>query len=313
MQQTLLDDIINTVNELVFRAINAIESGFAHASPESIGFRSPPAADPLSEDDTRDALLEQKQTEIDSGIVKLESLLNAIVDKDFDKFEIYTLRNILAVGHEEDGDLAKWVRLEHYHDLKLDVVGESGETGSGVTPEELQMQRRKVQETAKLNAMLKAEEARNATVLEQLHSLLGQETRQEGAPPQQVSPFGFLATSEYTSTASHPLTQNLQHAASQLPVLRELLGRLKSSLATLPSARQARQDGGSVEAKRSEYIDAQSRRALQRRGLEAGSSELNIASAGRRIGTDELRGLESVVQALGGADRRAGKGDEMGE
>lgn len=39
--QTLLDDIINTANELVFRAINAIGSCFGHSSAESLGFRLP--------------------------------------------------------------------------------------------------------------------------------------------------------------------------------------------------------------------------------------------------------------------------------
>jgi len=198
------------------------------------------------------------------------------------------------------------VRLEHYRDLKLDGNSEAG----AVNPEDLQMQRRKVQETAKLNAMLKAEEARNAAILEQLHGLLGSDTKQKSSQAREESPFRFLATSQHTSTTSQPLTQNLQYAASQLPALRELLGQLKTSLG---SARQVQQDQDSVEAKRSGYIDAQSRRALQRRGVEVNSTEQSSANAGRRIAPDELKGLESVVQALGGADRRRGNEDETEE
>ena len=41
---------------------------------------------------------------------QLETLLEATVDKTFDKFEIYTLRNILTVPDE----LAPWMRLSHY-------------------------------------------------------------------------------------------------------------------------------------------------------------------------------------------------------
>ena len=41
---------------------------------------------------------------------QLETLLEATVDKTFDKFEIYTLRNILTVPDE----LAGWMRLGHY-------------------------------------------------------------------------------------------------------------------------------------------------------------------------------------------------------
>lgn len=41
---------------------------------------------------------------------QLETLLEATVDKTFDKFEIYTLRNILTVSE----NLAPWMRLGHY-------------------------------------------------------------------------------------------------------------------------------------------------------------------------------------------------------
>ena len=41
---------------------------------------------------------------------RLETLLESTVDKTFDKFEIYVLRNILTVDEEVGG----WVRLGHY-------------------------------------------------------------------------------------------------------------------------------------------------------------------------------------------------------
>jgi kinetochore protein Mis12/MTW1 len=37
-------------------------------------------------------------------------LLESTVDKNFDRFEIYVLRNILSVPE----DLAPWIRLSHY-------------------------------------------------------------------------------------------------------------------------------------------------------------------------------------------------------
>jgi kinetochore protein Mis12/MTW1 len=252
-------------------------------------------------------LLERKQTEIDTGIIQLESLLNNIVDKDFDKFEIYTLRNILAVGHEEES-LARWVRLEHYKNLELDS------STTTITPEELLQQRRKVQETAKLNAMLKAEEARNQTVIAQLHTLTGQQPNNPQQPSeptdQTCSPFSFLTSSPHTSATTQPLSQNLQYAIAQLPALRELLAQLKASLQSLPAARQTRLDENSLEAKRRGYINTQSRRALNKRGVVAsGLGGEAVAGAGRRVAAEEVQGLESVVQALGGA----GKSDDMGK
>lgn len=274
----MLDDIINTVNELVFRAINAIEEGLNNAPPETLGFKSTDGAN----------VHEQKQNEIDGGIVQLESLLNATVDKDFDKFEIYTLRNILAVGHEEE-DLAPWVQLEHYKGLDLDAAGQN----DGLSVEDVQLRRKKLQETAKLNAMLKAEEARNAAVLTQLHGLVG------GAE----SPFAFLTQSQQTSTSANaqPLNQNTQYALSQLPALRQLLQQLKDSLQTLPNARHAKDDENSTDARRRRYIESQSRRALGRRGIEPENGDALAASSGRKVARDEVEGMEAVVQALGGA------------
>lgn len=271
----------------MFRAINAIEEGLDNAPPESLGFR--PSSDSAN-------IHEQKQNEIDGGIVQLESLLNATVDKDFDKFEIYTLRNILAVGHDEE-NLAPWVRLEHYQGLDLDAAGGD----SGLSVEEVQMRRRKLQETAKLNAMLKAEEARNAAVLAQLQSLVSGDAGQEG----QDSPFAFLLNSQHTSTSSstQPLYQNTQYALSQLPALRQLLQQLKDSLQTLPNARHAREDPDSTDAKRRRYIESQSRQALGRRGVEAENGEALAASSGRKIARDEVEGMEAVVQALGGVQQ----------
>lgn len=299
MAQTLLDDIINTVNELVFRAVNAVEEGLNNAAPESLGFEaSDPNASPESRKDT---IQEAKQNEIDNGIVQLESLLNATVDKDFDKFEIYTLRNILAVGHDEE-QLAGWVQLDHYKNLDFANAADTP------TPEQVQLQRRKLHETTKLNTMLKAEEARNVAVLEQLRGLLGSNSK----PDLSNSPFAFLTSSQNSakSTNGQPLNQNVQYALSQLPALRQHLAQLKQSLQTLPNARHREEDENSVEAKRAHYIDSQSRRALERRGVEPDSSSSVAAGIGRRVGKEEVEGIEAVRQALGGADRARRRADD---
>jgi kinetochore protein Mis12/MTW1 len=193
------------------------------------------------------------------------------------------------------------VRLEHYRNLELDS------SASTLTPEELLQQRRKVQETAKLNAMLKAEEARNQAVIAQLQSLVGgQPSTTSQAPGADAaanpSPFSFLTTSPHTSTTTQPLSQNLQYAIAQLPALRVLLAQLKTSLSSLPAARQVRLDENSMEAKRRGYINAQSRRAIEKRGVDVGGQGSEVGR-GRRVAAEEVQGLESVVQAMGGADR----------
>ena len=49
---------------------------------------------------------------------KLETLLQSTVDKNFDKLEIFVLRNILSV----DEELAPWVQLSHYEVGSLRVL-----------------------------------------------------------------------------------------------------------------------------------------------------------------------------------------------
>ncbi|EMF15690.1 uncharacterized protein SEPMUDRAFT_161817 [Sphaerulina musiva SO2202] len=290
---TLLDDIINTVNELVFRAVNAIEEGFGGTTAEQLGFQldRDTAASLPNSDARRDALAELKQNEVDNGIVKLESLLNATVDKDFDKFEIYTLRNILAVGHRED-DLANWVRLDHYKGI--DVVAAEDVP----SPEAVELQRKRLHETAKLNIMLKAEEAKNAVILQQLSALIGTEPKQDADATD--APFAFLKAA---AGQSKHLEQDTQNALSQIPAVQQLLAQLKEAMQTIPAVKNGRYDDeDSAEGRRRRYLENQSRRALERKGIDLDSSAGTSLAAGRKIGRDEIEGIESVVQALGGAE-----------
>ena len=280
------------VNELVFRAVNAIEDGFSGYPSEHLGFQlSKAQAATLASDEARQEVLDElKQVEVDNGIVQLETLLNATVDKDFDKFEIYTLRNILAVGHDEE-NLAGWVRLDHYQGVDAVRAEEVPR------PEDVQMQRRKLHETAKLNVLLKAEEAKNAAILSQLSSLIGDaETSDDNAP----AVLSFLKPTIPDARPSQHLSQDTQYALSQLPALQRLLSQLKEAMKTLPKARRMRyEDEDSVEARRRRYLHTQSLRALEKRGVDVDSSAGAAAAAvGRKMGRDEIEGIETVVQAL---------------
>lgn len=129
--QSLIDEIINAVNTIIYRAIDAIETGLFSIPPRNLGFVGgpsnakkssaigraiPPQADADEgngqkvEDYSEEGAEEAKKEEIENGLHALETLLEATVDKTFDKFEIYTLRNILTVPD----DLAPWMRLAHY-------------------------------------------------------------------------------------------------------------------------------------------------------------------------------------------------------
>ena len=107
-RQSLIDDIINTVNTIVYRAIEAIENGLFSIPPQQLGYS--PDSNTSVATSIPDVDHPESKDEIENGVHQLETLLEATVDKTFDKFEIYALRNILTVPD----DLAPWMRLGHY-------------------------------------------------------------------------------------------------------------------------------------------------------------------------------------------------------
>lgn len=117
--QTLIDDIINTVNELVYRAVTAVETGLNNTPATALGFRKSDGTDNTPDtsilsqseyDENGESNFPEKRAEIENGVHKLETLLESSVDRNFDKFEIYLLRNILSVK----AGLEKWVVLDHH-------------------------------------------------------------------------------------------------------------------------------------------------------------------------------------------------------
>ena len=127
MAQSLIDDIINAVNTIIYQAIEALENGLLQIPPRSLGFARDHSSTTISVPDADgDGNTEYPEAtaEIENGVHQLETLLESTVDKSFDKFEIYTLRNILTI----QDDLAPWMRLGHYevrfttHSLHLPFI-----------------------------------------------------------------------------------------------------------------------------------------------------------------------------------------------
>ena len=88
-----------------------MESGLLNTPPERLGFSHDGSGPSIAEtDEDGNIVYPEAKLEIENGLHQLETLLEANVDKAFDKFEIYVLRNILTVP----GDLLSWVRLKHY-------------------------------------------------------------------------------------------------------------------------------------------------------------------------------------------------------
>ncbi|RYO81277.1 hypothetical protein DL764_009786 [Monosporascus ibericus] len=203
---SLIDDIINSVNILAERALNSVEQGLLNAPPSALGFKAN-----NKQQQPRDAAAgeatdpaEAAKDEIEAGTHQLETLLCASIDRNFDKFEIYVLRNILCV---RPADVRDWIRLSHYEGLDFsspaatsviagtasaaaagddataaDKDREMKENGDGgiatmnpdvPTLEGINRLRRKLRESMRLNALLTAEHARNERLLRDLRRLVG--------------------------------------------------------------------------------------------------------------------------------------------
>lgn len=278
--------------------------------------------------------------EIEEGVLKLETLMENAVDKNFDKLEIWTLRNVLCLPRGEE-ELARWVRLGHY-----DGVADTKSKGEGEwTPEKLYTLRRKLVETQKLHSALLAEKRRNETIIEQLRALLQpaspQMKRESTSPGRSEAQtnggaFAFLTHADgakqlgitslpqsqngapngaaaNAATPATPLTTHTSFTASQLPYLRQLLANLKPHLAStaLPTNTQS-SESDETSRERKLYLESQSKRILEKRGVDTREG-VEGAVEGARVRADEVRGLEGIVEALGrgGAKKEGADGEAM--
>lgn len=203
-----------------------METSLLNAPPASLGFGKPASTsntkskrkrkqpDPPPEDAgpplSQEEIDDLAQKEIASGTHQLETLLCTSIDRNFDKFEIYVMRNILCV-QPEDRD---WMRLGHYEGLNFDNLpasvlpnahvrrrqpeGDEMDIDSAQPQQEEQQQqeetednpdiptldsvtrlRRRLQASQKLNTMLLAEKTRNASLLTELRAIAGRAQQQQ--------------------------------------------------------------------------------------------------------------------------------------
>ncbi|KAL8347361.1 hypothetical protein RB601_003159 [Gaeumannomyces tritici] len=132
---SLLDDIINSINILAEQALNGVEKALLGTKPASLGFRDqqppPPAKSkraPLPPPPAATAE-EAHRHEIENGTHQLETLLCASIDRNFDIFELYVMRNILTVRP----DHRDWIRLSHYEGLDFAAAARSRKGAVGGT------------------------------------------------------------------------------------------------------------------------------------------------------------------------------------
>ncbi|KAJ8065556.1 hypothetical protein OCU04_006235 [Sclerotinia nivalis] len=323
----VIDDIINSINLLAFRAIDALEKGLLAAPPASIGFTS---TSTLSADD----VATQCQHEIEYGVYKLETLLNAKIDKNFDKMEIYLLRNVFAVP----ADVRDWIRLSHYEGLDFRGVEENGAGANGApTSETVTLQRKRLRETMKLNAVLRAEKERNEKTIAALKGIIspiasptkknvkaedGTEMDVDVEDDERASLAFLQKKGNLTKDGKHPIATTTEFALTQLPALRQLLDNLGPRLKELSEGDgmdgMVGEQEKSWRRERLEFIEKETRRHLENvRGLELGSQgevrDGEWQGEGRKLGNGEVEDLERVVGMVESHAAPPGDEDAMDE
>ncbi|KAF2034100.1 Mis12 domain-containing protein [Setomelanomma holmii] len=324
---SLIDDIINAINEVLYRCTDSFETGLLAADPALLGFADlygKEGRTPERDEDGNDVYPEAR-LEIEEGVLKLETLMENAVDKNFDRLEIWTLRNVLCIGSgagRGEEELVKWVRLGHYENLQ------APSKDSKLDPEVLFNLRRKLVETQKLNAALEAEKNRNEAQIAKLRALLQpaiapkREPRNSTSPAKATNgtengaPFAFLThtpaaqalgvqplpQASVASTAAPesrtPLTTHTSFTTSQLPYLRQLLSSLKPHLPTTALPTSTNKNSDELSRERKVYLESQSKRILEKRGVDT-KDGVEGAWEGRRPGAEEVRGLEALAQGLG--------------
>ncbi|KAI9782150.1 MAG: hypothetical protein M1816_001984 [Peltula sp. TS41687] len=344
---SLVDDIINSINALLYRAVSAVEAGLLNAPATSLGFKPLPAPrhqqrqrqPPVAEDNDAEELpvptngwSAEARLEIENGVHQLETLLEATVDKDFDKLEIYVLRNVLSVPDE----IAGWVRLGHYENLDFSSPLPADADADAPTIESLTRQRRKLEETRKLQRALLRESKRNAALVAQLRALLpssssssssssstahrldaAEEETRLRQQQEASAPFDFLTAHPIAQALSfgsgsndggagaggdaenrRPLTTTTAFVTSQIPALRALVGLLRPKLDSLVAGSSSGQSGRDIKVKaedeRALYVEMQTRRHLTgTRGLEL--DEHGAVKSSNGGGDDEVGGGKRVV------------------
>ncbi|KAI9668539.1 MAG: hypothetical protein M1831_000978 [Alyxoria varia] len=393
---TLIDDIINTVNELVYRAVTAVEDGLTAANPTSLGFtpsqqaatnspiRQEPGQEPgtpsphspqkhtissaakskqAQADKERERELQERQTardaavagreegeaeegqqeysqvrvEIENGVHQLETLLEANLDKNFDRLEIFLLRNVLSVPEE----LVGWnLDFNAANATLVTPETKSNDQPNPPSASDLVTLRRKLHQTQKLHAALAAESARNKALITQLrrilspssasHSSVSQleksssETHQQQAASTRQPNLSFLTNSSSltalrsstlqptdqprrssakTAESQAPLTDSTRTLVKRdLPKLRALLTQLREAQVAGATRRAPARSGTEVE--RQEYIEGVVGRAVGEVKEEAdaggdGSKPPTVAGARERVGKDEIGAIEGIAARLG--------------
>ena len=111
--------MINAVNELLYKSVEAVDTFLCNQPPGNLGFVQPKGTIPETDGDGNVIMSLEEEQEIQKGVHQLQTLFESAVDNAFDRFELFALRNIFYVKPE----LVGWFRLAHHKVRILVLLG----------------------------------------------------------------------------------------------------------------------------------------------------------------------------------------------
>lgn len=171
---TLIDHVINAVNHVLDNCIAALDKYLDEMRIERekqvLKNRNSDndvlVNSSLGKDNSDYIDLNKFLEEIISGSAKLETLLNSQIDKNFDKFELYTLRNILTIPKDlvEEG----WIKLKHHEGVDFSIIHNDYNNESKKLDSQIKQLMRDISLELKLRKILKLQLIKANKILKSL-------------------------------------------------------------------------------------------------------------------------------------------------
>ncbi|EPS39029.1 hypothetical protein H072_7197 [Dactylellina haptotyla CBS 200.50] len=289
----VVDDIINAANESVYGTVQQLENYLRSSGPSALGYVADGSIAETDEDGG-EIFDDASMNEMQQGLHMLEMLMESKVDKAYDQFEVYVLRNIFSVPQ----DIRDWMRLRHHDNINL-IRSTSIDPTKDATPESLAHIRRQLQETTAMYRFLRADVSRNDKIIKSLHNLLN-------PSPTNDSPLAFLLAPNKATQSIKSFGEDTEFAAVQVKELHRVVAELKKQAADV----FGESDDGAMDMEppapgglrekqwnRALYVEKMSRRHLEKaRGLSL-TDEGALKSGGDLLGE---RKSEADVTALEG-------------
>ncbi|KAF3926210.1 hypothetical protein ABW21_db0208882 [Orbilia brochopaga] len=289
----VVDDIINAANESVYGTVQQLENYLRSSGPSALGYVVDGSIAETDEDG-HELFDDASMNEIQQGLHMLEMLMESKVDKAYDQFEVYVLRNIFSVPV----DVRDWMRLRHHDNIDL-IKASSIDPDKDVTPESLSRVRRQLQETTALHRFLKADVARNDKIIKSLRTLLNPSASNSG-------PLAFLLASDGPAQEIKSFGEDTEFTAVQVKELSRVVAELKQQTKDVfgeskdenamdvdpPTAGAAREK----QWNRALYVEKMSRRHLEKaRGLSL-TTDGALKNGGDLLGIKKSEGEVAALE-----------------